>query len=277
MKVYNGDIFDSTNAESTSFLQVNSCGIQFPCIGDRLSFRKKGRIDYHIVYIVDGACEVEYEQTRETIKKGGFVLYPPHVAQRYKELNGTKKIWLHFNGFSVAEILHEARLSCGIHHATPAVTIEKTFVQLITEHNRSLTVSNEKGLLLSILFGLGKIVNGVDNTTDKINDCISFIVTHYTSVISIDEMAASCNLSKSRFMCLFKEKAGMPPHSYQKMLRIENSKHLLTATKLDVADISRMSGYQDPLYFSRLFKKQTGLSPLQYRSRALTKESVNNR
>lgn len=265
MNIYDGNICDTSNIESNSFLQLNSCGIQYPCKRDLISFRKTGRADYHIIYIIDGVCKVKYDNKSETLKKGGFILYPPNMPQLYKEYMDTKKIWIHFNGFSVDEILRDAHLSCGIHHTEFSAMIEKNLIQLISEYNSKLTVSNEKGLLLYTLFALGKLVNNAADTTDKINDCISFIVTHYTSEISIEDMAASCNLSKSRFLYLFKERVGTSPHAYQQTLRIDNSKHLLATTNLPIADISRISGYQDPLYFSRLFKKNTGVSPLQYR------------
>lgn len=58
----------------------------------------------------------------------------------------------------------------------------------------------------------------------------------------------------------------MPPHAYQQTLRIQNCKVLLTSTQLSVAEISEQAGYNDPLYFSRIFKKRVGVSPKVYRA-----------
>ena len=272
MNTYNGNLLDTTNIGSTSFLQVNSCGIRLPAPRQCVTYRAKGRVDYHIVYIAAGRCTVEYEGDTHLLRQG-FVLYPPKVPQRYMEYEDTKKIWLHFTGYQVEEILAEARLSCGVHPTAPSPILEKMFVQLIAEHNRKTYISTEKGMLLSILYTLGRLVNHTDTTNDRVSEAAAFITSHYNSEIRIEELAASCGLSQSRFMALFKEQTGMAPHAYQTSLRIQNSMALLSSTQLSISDISEMAGYQDPLYFSRIFKKMTGVSPREYR--AIFKTPVN--
>ena len=76
-------------------------------------------------------------------------------------------------------------------------------------------------------------------------------------------------LSQSRFMYLFRERFGMAPKEYQTNLRIGNAKTLLITTRLPISEVGAMSGYSDPLYFSRVFKKHTGQSPKQYRQQHL--------
>lgn len=255
---------DISDIPSHTYLQINSCGIQHQASRGKLTFRKEGRCDYHIVYIAEGACEIEYAGNT-TLLKHGFVLYPPHMQQRYIEHEHTRKLWIHFNGYYAEEILKEAKLDFGVHYMPPSPVCEKLFVQLVSEHNQKADLSNEKALLLTFLNMLGRIVNQRNATNEKIEEAISFITTHYTAEISISELAESCDVSRSRFLHLFKEKAGQSPHAYQQMLRIHNSMALLTSTKLQITDISALSGYADPLYFSRIFKKYTGMSPREYR------------
>ncbi len=265
MKIHDGQLSDTTNIDSNSYLQINSCGIQVQSHSGKLTYRKQGRRDYHIIYIIDGSCEVEYNGTLSVLKRG-FVLYPPHMAQRYIEQKDTKKLWIHFNGYSVEEILKEANLSCGVHHVPPSPVCEKIFVQLVAEHNKKIVPSNAKGLLLTFLCTLGKSIHNIQTTNEKIDEAISFITMNYNMEISTWELATSCNLSESRFMHLFKERVGHSPHSYQQTLRINNSLTLLASTQLSITDISMQIGYTDPLYFSRVFKKHTGMSPKQYRA-----------
>ena len=264
MKIHNGNLLDISNIESNSYLQINSCGIQLQSGQGKLTFRKEGRCDYHIVYIAEGACEIEYNGEM-TLLKHGFVLYPPHVPQRYIEHQNTRKLWIHFNGYHVEDILKECKLSYGVHHLSPSPVCEKLFIQLTAEHNQKSGLSNEKGLLLTFLNTLGKSINNISTTNEKIEEAISFITTHYNTEISIKELADSCDLSQSRFMYLFKEKAGQSPHAYQQMLRINNCMTLLASTQLNITDICMLSGYTDPLYFSRIFKKYVGMSPTEYR------------
>lgn len=266
MKIYNGMLEGATDIDSYSFLQINSCGIQFPCNTELTTVRKYGRNDYHIVYIVEGSCKIEYNDKTEVVKKGGFVLYPPNMPQKYTEYKDTKKLWLHFNGFIVPEVLKEAHLDYGIHHTQHSTVIENYIIQIVTEHNRKSNISTEKSLLMALLYDLGRQTNGITETSDKISDSIAYIISHYNSSINLDEIANYCNLSKSRFIYLFKQHTGLSPHAFRLSLRIDNCKNLLASTNLDISQISRMVGYDDPLYLSRIFKKHTGMSPLNYRN-----------
>lgn len=264
MYIYNGDLKDTTNQESHSFLQINSCGIQLPSKKQITVSRKNGRMDYQLFYVANGRCMVNYLDKTHVLQQG-FVIYPPSISQQYTDYEDTKRLWIHFNGFHVEDILKEAHLSGGVYPIGNSPVLEKLFLQLIAEHNQNITISNEKGLLLSLLNILGKMVNTTESSSDKINEAVTFITSNYNTEINVSELATSCNLSRSRFMYLFKEQTGMAPHTYQQTLRIRNSISLLTSTNLSIAEISSQCGYQDPLYFSRIFKKYEGCSPREYR------------
>ena len=191
-------------------------------------------------------------------------LYYQESPYEIPEVEITKDdIVIGFDGWE--DILKECKLSYGVHHLSPSPVCEKLFIQLTTEHNQKSGLSNEKGLLLTFLNTLGKSINNISTTNEKIEEAISFITTHYNTEISIKELADSCDLSQSRFMYLFKEKAGQSPHAYQQMLRINNCMTLLASTQLNITDICMLSGYTDPLYFSKIFKKYVGMSPREYR------------
>ena len=281
MKLIDGDVRDRYDIESHSFLQLNGCGITMP-VDDFHYIRRNGRSDYHIVYVTQGRCGVEYMGKNEIIKQGDFFLYPPHIPQDYIKFKDSKSIWLHFNGYEVDNILKENRLAGGVYHKYFSPNIEQLFIQLMNEYHKHLVVSNEKGLLLSIICELSKLINSDDeqtpqyysgfssnlpnNVMSKVNECARFIVYNYNIDISVKDLADSCNLSQSRFIFLFKKITGTTPHAYQQNIRINNSKIMLSSTSHTIAEISRFLGYDDPLYFSRLFKKKTGLSPVQFRS-----------
>lgn len=266
MNYYNGDILDTTNFESKCFLQVNSCGIQYPNGASDISFRRNGRVDYHIVYVLSGTLEVEYSGQTQFLQPGSFVLYPPHIPQKYRDYPETHRAWIHFNGYAVAEILQEVQLVGGIYHAPASLHMERTFIQLAAEHNACISINSEKSLLLSLLYQLGKAVHQNPNNASRLEECVSFLVQNYNTELSIEDLAAMCGLSRSRFMCLFRERFGMAPKEYQKALRVNNAKAMLTATQLPISEISALVGYPDPLYFSRLFRQATGFSPSQFRT-----------
>ncbi len=264
MRIYHGEN-DLTNYESNSFLQINHCGMRLPANMKTITTRKNGRLDYQLLYLVSGQFDVKYDNKKYHLTQG-FVIYPPNMPQKYVDYENTQRIWVHFTGINAEKILEEYRLKPGVYTTGKSPLVKEMLLQLIVEHTNKPFISSEKGMLLSTLSTLGKLVNNVGNiSNDKINEAITFITMHYNTDINIKELANSCNLSQSRFMYLFKEQTGMAPHAYQQTLRIKNSMTLLTSTKLKIVEVGRQCGYEDSLYFSRVFKKLVGVSPKEYR------------
>ena len=88
---------------------------------------------------------------------------------------------------------------------------------------------------------------------------------HYNEDINIEEYAISRNMSVSWFLRNFKQVTGKSPMQYILNIRINNAVSLLESTDYNVTEISTIVGYDNPLYFSRIFTKQKGVSPATYR------------
>ena len=86
----------------------------------------------------------------------------------------------------------------------------------------------------------------------------------YANKWSVASMADYCKLSQSSFSHMFKDRMGMSPMHYLNYQRIEKAKDFLLSNSMTITNISRLVGFDDPLYFSRVFKKYTGASPQAY-------------
>lgn len=94
----------------------------------------------------------------------------------------------------------------------------------------------------------------------------AFIDEHFTDPnLLLNEVAARINLSPSHFSVVFSREIGESYKDYLTRLRIERAKELLRTTNLKCSEIAYQSGYNDPHYFSHVFKKNTGLPPQQFR------------
>ena len=94
----------------------------------------------------------------------------------------------------------------------------------------------------------------------------TYIDGHYTnSDLSLHEVAAQVNLSPSHFSAVFSHETGETFKEYLTRLRIDRAKELLRTTNLKAFEVAYQSGYNDPHYFSSIFRKNTGLSPQQFR------------
>lgn len=88
---------------------------------------------------------------------------------------------------------------------------------------------------------------------------------HYNEDISIEEYAQSRSMSVSWFLRNFKQITMKSPMQYVINIRMNNAVSLLETTDYNATEIAAIVGYDNPLYFSRIFKKQRGASPSDYR------------
>ena len=100
---------------------------------------------------------------------------------------------------------------------------------------------------------------------EEIDRAKSYFEEHYNEEISIEQYAASRSMSTSWFNRSFRGTVGTSPMKYILEIRIRNAQTLLETTDYSVANIASMIGYDNPMYFSRMFRKAKGMSPAKYR------------
>lgn len=94
----------------------------------------------------------------------------------------------------------------------------------------------------------------------------AFIAEHYAdSNVTLHDVAAHVALSNNHFCTVFSQEMGVTFTEYLTATRIARAKELLAGTGMRTSDVAYAVGYNDPHYFSYLFKKNTGLSPRDYR------------
>ncbi|MBN2627740.1 MAG: helix-turn-helix domain-containing protein [Spirochaetales bacterium] len=96
----------------------------------------------------------------------------------------------------------------------------------------------------------------------------AYIKEHYAEAISVKDVADAVCISESYFKSIFKKSSGFSYSEYLTNVRMEEAKNLLNNTEKSVMEISLDVGYHNPNSFSSLFKRETGMTPTQYKSAA---------
>lgn len=96
---------------------------------------------------------------------------------------------------------------------------------------------------------------------------ISYISKHYCEPLTVKQVARAVNCSESFINHSFKRKNGCSFSSYLNSLRVKHAKDLLVGSARSVSDIAYLVGFNDANYFSSVFKKENGVSPLEFRGR----------
>lgn len=98
-----------------------------------------------------------------------------------------------------------------------------------------------------------------------VEEALRYIESNYSQSVNIQVIADYLNIERTYLYRLFKDITGSSPQEYLLYYRIRRACSLLAETELPVSDIARSVGYEDALYFSRLFKQKKGRTPTQYR------------
>lgn len=101
--------------------------------------------------------------------------------------------------------------------------------------------------------------------TEEVQKAYTYFWENYNKPISIEDYAHERYMSSSWFTQNFKEIIGTTPLHFILSIRMTNAQQMLIGTNTSIADISRLVGYDNHLYFSRISKKWTGKSPSDYR------------
>lgn len=122
-----------------------------------------------------------------------------------------------------------------------------------------------------LLLQISRSYQQKDMDKQRYNSLLDEVINHfnreYQSDINIAEYAAKLHISCSWFIREFKKYTGYSPKQYLTNLRIQHAKELLNNRYLSINDVSSIVGYDNQLYFSRIFRKSTGMSPSEYRDK----------
>lgn len=122
-------------------------------------------------------------------------------------------------------------------------------------------------LLINVIHRFISCVFDFDNVkhVDIIYKAIDYIKEHFSEKLSLDDVAQHVHLSKSYLSRIFKEELNSTFTSYTNKIRIEKSKEYLLNHDLSLTDIALLTGFDDQSYFTKVFKKATGVSPGRFR------------
>ena len=258
-------------------LIVGSCGTYHLFTKTKLpTYRPRGRLDYQLLYVASGKAHFFFNGEEKIVTAGHMVIYRPKEPQKYNYygVDQTEVYWVHFTGNNVKNILRNYGISDDAHVIYSGTSLEYTriFKQMIYELQQCQYDYEE--LLSMLLRQIFISIHRKVDTEQKIKNeylenemelATQYFNDKYNTAISVEDYAASRGMSISWFIRSFKQYTGTTPMQYIVSLRITNAQILLETTKYNVSEVGRLVGYDNPLYFSRIFRKQKGMSPKEYR------------
>lgn len=97
-----------------------------------------------------------------------------------------------------------------------------------------------------------------------IQQCIRYISLHYTEHLTLEDAARAISISPDYLSRIFSQETGVPFNQYLNNLRIRRAKELIRRGGVRLTDISQAVGYDDQSYFTKVFRRTTGITPSEY-------------
>ena len=258
-------------------LVVGSCGTyRLSGRPDALpTHRPRGRVDYQLLYVAKGQAHFFFDGREEVVGAGSMVLYAPREEQKYIYYTAERPeiFWVHFTGYDVRNILDFYRFDSQKHVYATGTRSEYRwlFQRMILELQLCKPLYEE--MLASLLNDLFLLIcrqmdpdrRQTDVIHDQIVEAVAYFSENYNQTISVSDYARSHHISTNYFIRSLKQYIGMTPKQYIASVRMANAQMLLENSAYTIQEIASFVGYTDALYFGRLFKRETGMTPSEYR------------
>ena len=231
-----------------------------------------------LFYVVDGKGEFNIQGQRFPVKPNDFVIINPQVE--HTELSSPDEpleyIVLGIRGLSFSNLtpVSEGGHPFSFFNLRDEQKDILRYLNAMVQEATSQSMSYElvchnllEILLIKILrhqhFDLE--VGKQSKVTKDISFIKHYLETYYHESIQLEDLASMTHLSRFYISHSFKKEIGMSPMEYLIAIRIKESKILLRTTNYSISQVADIVGFTTPTYFSKQFRKSTGISPTDYR------------
>jgi AraC-like DNA-binding protein len=239
--------------------------------------RLQGVNEHILLYCVAGKGMVKIQSQDYEVSPGSLVLIPANLPHEYGADESTPWTiyWVHFKGSNSFDFVN--MMLDKLNGYMSFIPFHENRIQLFDDLYTSLERGYSRNNISYASLGLQYFLSSCcffenylpkpKEQHDSVDACITFMQQHIDEMLTLQEIAKAANLSESHCAAIFKKKTGYSMIEYFNQLKIQKACQYLQFTDLRVNEIANKLGIEDPFYFSRMFNKISGISPLKYRAK----------
>lgn len=233
--------------------------------------------DYELYYMINGTTKYFIGDEIFKVGNGNFVLVPKKMFHKTdsEDCLHNDRILISFNDDLLTDDtrvyldeLCRCKLICIPSHKMANV---ESIVYKIEEEYKNTDDYSSGVIRLLILYLLTELcrhkldrVPVFDSSSEFIHQVSKYISTNYSEPLSLSYLSHKFSISESHLSRLFKSVSGIGINQFITHVRIMNAEYLLKTTRLSITEISALCGFNDSNYFSTIFKRLRGTTPLKY-------------
>jgi AraC-like DNA-binding protein len=240
--------------------------------------RPEGSAQNILIYCINGKGWVESGLTTKIVQKDQYFIIPAHTPHRYGSDNKDSWTiyWLHFTGDISASF---AGKECTITSIDPVENTRndrriRLFEELYQNLSMGYSTENLEYASICLWYLLGSFsylpqferIRSIQQH-DIIEKSIMYMHDRLDGTINVSDLASLCGYSVSHYCMVFKKKTSRSPIEYFNNLKMQKACQMLDFSGSHIKEIASELHFEDPFYFSRVFKKVMGISPVEYRKK----------
>ena len=234
------------------------------------------RDHYLIHYIISGEGYYTTKGISHHLHAGdSFLVYPNTEVTYYAdEKNPWEYAWVGFTGSDAAMILQATDFSKSspvINKTPDGSLIQKRILEIYdnrgNEYINAVEMTGRLYTLLAIYMQNATKKTDANTAQSYVQKAIEFITSNYSYPITIEDIASYVGLSRSHLFRSFETVLGQSPKEYLTDFRMKQACYLLENTNLSITAIANSLGFDNSLYFSKIFHKELGTSPKVWRKK----------
>lgn len=270
-KKYSQKLFYESHNYTDTFLKANFAGITYPTRDYRAH---DPCLQFHVFeFVKAGSIHIETNGKKYIARQGDVYVLKQGLNVDYYSV-GTEqieKVWFNMRGKLIDNLFDAYALSDDviISHCDIENEIMKIHTALQSSDPTSAVTCKLAACLHEIIMKISLANHTLDlsfnpgsTAADKLKEYLDARIYYKTTLGSAAERLQT---TEKYLIRVFREKYGDTPYAYLIQKRIEAAKELLCITELSVKEIAAKLAFSDSNYFSRTFKKYTGVSPVAYR------------
>jgi len=238
--------------------------------------RRRQPPNYLLIYCVKGRGTLETAAEQWPIATGDLIVLPAGAAHAYAAdaAEPWSIYWVHFDGRLAQTYAELLGLSQPIINIGNQPSVAAEFESLLALRHSSYTPTpflHGASLLKTLLTGLADRLSRArqGGSGMDINVLVGLMQRQLSRELDLEDLAQVAHLSKFHFIRRFRQLTGNTPIQYFIHLKMQHACRLLDSSEDPIKRIAAEVGYEDPYYFSRIFKRVIGVSPQHYRGSRL--------
>lgn len=216
--------------------------------------------DWELIYNIKGNGTMLIDGVSYPFAPGCIILCPPNAEHSKTSEDGFEDCYLGISGWNLTPAVY-------VLEDDPTQRIARLLDILTLTWRESNAGSVCQDLLRAVLGLLQPALSGREGNK-YVQTLRLRIVAQFTDpALRMQDLHSDMPINADYLRRLFRQEHGLAPHEYLTKLRLEHAAHLLRYEGLGVAEAAFRSGFYDPLYFSRLFRRRMGTAPSQWRTK----------